>query len=474
VRRAWVGGLAALTTSLCVTPAPCAPAPAPRALVEGVLDRPLKLEIERAIGVAKTRPQSRVDARRKAREAAETAIAVLRSEGYYDYEVDPAIGEGDAPQAIVRIAPGPRTVLSQAIIKWEGAPPDPESATAAEKALDLPAGSPGRAAGVLAAEGRVVAVLRQRGYADAAIRPRQVVVDHANRSMSPTLIFSSGGLVRLDGVRVAGRSRTKRRWVEKLAPWKPGEIYQPARLAKLEQRLRDTQVFRQVNVTLAADDQTTAGERPVVVTLTDRAPHTIELGGGYATSEGAGVDARWLLYNPLGLADTLTVTARLAQIQQKLDGELDLPDWSKPDQVLKVGADIFGDDTPAYDDVGAATRIDLVHYFTKTTFSTFGANIEAVDTTEEQHINPNALALGQHLKLLIYSTTGALTFDRSNDPLNPTRGWRLQAEADPTYVTGDKVVPFVKLTSQISAYKALDPNSARSLARVIFSTFHPT
>ncbi|HEY3887135.1 MAG TPA: outer membrane protein assembly factor, partial [Caulobacteraceae bacterium] len=49
--------------------------------VRGTLDSSLRAEIQQAIGTAATAPTSRLEADRRAREAGETAIAVLRSEG---------------------------------------------------------------------------------------------------------------------------------------------------------------------------------------------------------------------------------------------------------------------------------------------------------------------------------------------------------------------------------------------------------
>ena len=97
----------------------------PKAKVEGELDKALKTEIQKAIGVTKTKPATRLDARRRARDAGESVIAVLRSEGYYDYTVEPDVGEGDTPDAIVRVTPGPRSLVSEPRIVWEGDPPDP-------------------------------------------------------------------------------------------------------------------------------------------------------------------------------------------------------------------------------------------------------------------------------------------------------------------------------------------------------------
>jgi translocation and assembly module TamA len=450
--------------SLIFIAADVAQAAEPTALVQGDLDRALKAEIQRAVGTSKTHPASRVDARRRARQAGEAAIAVLRSEGYYDYTVEPDVGEGDAPSPIVKVTPGPRSKLADSQIAWDDAAPDPATLAAAENAMALKPGAAGRAADVLAAEGRIEAVLRKHGYADAVVNTRHVVVDHEGHTLEPTLHFAAGGLVHLDGIKIVAHGRTHTKWINRLKSWKDGTIYDPAKIAKLEQRLRDAGVFNSITVAITPPGQVVNGERPVLVSVADRPPHTVELGGGYSTSEGAGIDAKYILYNRLGAADTLTFTGRLAQIQQKLDAELDLPDWVWPDQTLQVGGDIYADDTQAYDDDGVGLRVGAQLHFTKTTFLSYGAAVDDVDTRENIAINPNGTAVGQNLKLVIYSLTGGFALDKSNDPLNPTRGWRLQAEADPTYVTGDRTLPYLKLESQVSGYLPFGANDDTVLA----------
>ncbi|HXQ15544.1 MAG TPA: autotransporter assembly complex family protein [Caulobacteraceae bacterium] len=451
-----------------------------KAQVQGEMDRGLKVEIQRAVGVAKSRPESRVDARRRAREAGEAAIAVLRSEGYYDYTVEPDVGEGDAPLPIVRVTPGPRSLVAKTELVWDGLPPDSQTEAAAEKALALAPGTPGRAADVLAAEGRVEAALRKRGYADAATNPRLVLVDHADHTLQPTFHFAAGPIVRLDGLKVVSQGRTKRKWIASLAPWKKGDVYDPAQVAKLEQRLRDAGVFNSVTVSLSLPDEAVDGLRPVIVSLGDRPPHTIEIGGGYtsggypsstgitevsySTSDGVGADAKWILYNRLGQADTITFTGRLAQIEQKLDAELDLPDWGRGDQILKVGADIFGDTTTAFNDNGVGVRGTIERHYTKTSFLGYGATIDAVDTRENTAVNANGIAVGENLRLAIFSLIGQVSLDRSNDALNPSRGWRVQAEADPTFVAGDRTLSYLKLQSQVTGYLPLNADASTVLA----------
>ena len=194
MRRSRIAAIALWAAAVFILAPQVAFAEEPKARIEGELERTLRAELQRAVGVTKTRPATRVDARRRARDAGEAVIAVLRSEGYYDYLVEPDVGEGDAPEALVRVTPGPRSTLVKAEIVWDGTPPDPDTAAAAEKALAMPAGAPGRAADVLAAEGRIVAIAKKRGYADAAPHPRQVIVDHETHGVEATFHIASGGI----------------------------------------------------------------------------------------------------------------------------------------------------------------------------------------------------------------------------------------------------------------------------------------
>lgn len=444
--------------------APAAWAAEPKAAVTGEIDRSLRKEIEIAVGVAKSPPASRVEARRRAREAAGDGIALLRSEGYYEAIAEPDVGEGEPPKATVRVMPGRRFHFQGATVEWQGAAPPAEVAKAGVEAAHLAPGAPGRAADVLAAEGRIVAALQQRGYADAAIRPREVVVDYADQSVRATFKIAAGDLVRLDGIKLLAKGRTRPAWVRGLAPWKRGDTYKPGDVAKLERRLTDAAVYDSITVSLAPKDQAVGGERPVLVSLSDRPPKTIELGAGYSTTEGSGVDAKWFNYNRLGRADTLTLTAILYDIQQKLDLELDLPGWRRPDQTLRVGGGPVADRTAAYDDAGGGVRLDVDRHFTKTTFITVGGAFDYAATQEKLAVNPQATPVGVDLKLFITSTLAAFALDRSNDPLDPTRGWRLEARAEPTWIAGDRDLVYLKTQTQASGYLPLDSGAGTVIA----------
>ncbi|MET0337226.1 MAG: autotransporter assembly complex family protein [Caulobacter sp.] len=435
----------------------------PRATVEGVEDRALREAIVTAIGRADTAPASRFEARRRARDAGENAISVLRSEGYYGHDVEADLAEGDRLLPVVRVTPGQRFNFTDSKITWVETPPADEVAAAAEKAMGLAAGAPGRSADVLGAEGRILATIQKRGYADAQAQPREVIVDHADHTVRPDFRIDAGELVRLDGLDLSSDGRTKRWWIENLAPWKPGDVYDPEDVAELERRLRDTAVYDSVTVALSPiDAKTPEGLRPVVVSVADRARRTIELGAGFSTSEGAGLDGRWTRYNRFGRGDTLRITGRLANLERRLDAEVALPHWRKPQRTLRVGGAIFDEDTDAYADTGVGVRTDLTRRFGRISFLTVGAALDASQIADKTDVN--GFVVGQERNLLTLTTLGALNWDASDDPLDPKRGWRVEVRGEPTFVTGDDSITYLKTQAQVTGYLPISKEAKTVLA----------
>lgn len=457
-------GVGRLVVAVAASAAMCsvaARAEVPRATIEGELNSDLREAIVRAIGESEKPATSRFEARRRANQAGESAIAVLRSEGYYAYDVEADVGEGDAPAAVVRITPGPRFTIADPHIDWIAPPPAEAVQMSGEAVMGLAIGGPGRAADVVGAEGRIVAAVQKRGYADASPQPREVIVDHADQTVRPTYKIVAGELVRLDGLKVVTEGRSRLPWLARLAPWTPGDVYDPEDVAELERRLLDTGVYDSVTVGLAPQDQADAeGRRPVLVSLSDRKPRTIELSASYSTTEGAGAEARWTRYNVLGRADTFSALARLSSIDSRLGADLTLPHWRRAQQTLKTGGALYRAQTDAYDETGFGVRADVQRRYGRTSFITVGGSLD-YSQVDEQDVD-DLTTLGRD----IYTVAGLVAgyLDRSNDPLDPRRGWRLDVRAEPTYLFGDEQVPYLKVSTQGTAYLPFGPKAGTVIA----------
>ncbi len=464
-----LASVVAASAALCVQAAGVhALAAEPRARVQGEMPEELRAAIVQAIGETDRPIDNRFEARRRARAAAEDAIAVLRSEGYYAYLVEPEVGEEDDAQPLVKVSPGPRFLLREPRLAWIGPAPDAEATLAANAALGLQPGQPGRAAEVIAAEGRAVAAVQQRGYADAAAQPREVVVDHADNGLSPEYRINAGALVRLNGLRLVTSGRTDPAWLERLAPWTPGQRYDPELVAELERRLLDAGVYEAITVALApASDNTPEGWRPVVVSLAERQRRTLELGASYATEEGAGLDARWTRYNMLGRADTVALIGRLSNVDSRAGATLTLPHWRRATQTLTLGGAAYRVRTDAYDETGVGVRADITRRFGRRaylflggSYATLGASLDFSRTNE---LRPRELTpLGRDL--IIAALLADVALDRANDPLDPRRGWRAAFRAEPTLLTGEETLPYVRLSVQGSTYKPFGPQDRTVLA----------
>lgn len=431
------------------------------------MDGELRVQIERAVGAVDGPPANRFEARRRARAAMDSAQALLRSEGYYQPTLEDIVEGDEAPVAIVVITPGQRFVIASPAIRYVAPEPDPLVAAEVETEIDLQPGSPGRAVDVIAAEGRIVASLTRRGYADAETQPRRVVVDHSAFTVQPTYAIVSGELVRLDGVRLETRGPTNPDWVAALAPWTAGEVYDPDDVAELERRLLETGVYDGVGVALAPVDQTLPdGNRPVIVSLTDRPRRILEAGitastatasptataATLTTAGGSGVDGLWTWYNRFGRADTLRFEARLTDLDSRIGVNLSLPHWHRPGQTLSLATAIVNEDTDAYRRLALTAAADLRQRLGRTSHYSYGIGVDAGQYDESRFDPVTQVPIDVSRNLAILTLRGAAFLDRSNDALNPTKGYRFTANVQPTAVTGEDSLLFFKAETQLTAY----------------------
>lgn len=447
--------LAAVATWTACTHAQAAD---PRAQIRGDMSTDLRRALERAVGEADGAPESRFEARRRARSAMESALALLRSEGYYQPELEDVVEGEETPRAIVAVTPGRRFLLTDPTVSWIDPAPDADTARTAIDAIGLKAGDPGRAVDVIAGEGRVVATLTRQGYADAKAEPRRVVVDHAAYTVAPEYRIASGRLVLLNGTRLVSNSRTNPDWLEYLMPWREGDRYDPEQVGELERRLLDTGVYDSVGVALAPIDQTTPeGLRPVLITLQDRPRRILEAGATWSTAEGAGVDVIQTRYNRFGRADTLRLEARLADIDSRIGADLSLPHWRRPGRTLRLSAAVVNEDTDAYTRSALVLSADLQQRIGKTSYFNYGIGLDAGRYNENRFdyttVPPQAVSFDRDLAIITGRTSAYI--DHSNDPLNPTKGWRVNASVQPTAVTGDGSVLFLRTETQGTAYVPL-------------------
>jgi translocation and assembly module TamA len=236
-------------------------------------------------------------------------------------------------------------------------------------------------------------------------------------------------------------------------------------VAELERRLVETGVYDTVGVTLAPADQTNAaGNRPVVVTLTDRPRRILEAGATFSTAEGSGVDLRWTWHNRFKRADTLVWEARAANVDSRLGVDLSLPHWRNPGLTLRLSAAVVNENTDAYDRTALTVSADLQQRLGKTSWFSYGLGVDIGHYNENRFDPLTLLPINFNRDLAILTGRSSFYLDNSDDPLDPTTGWRLTVSAQPTVVGGEESVVFLRAESQATAYMPLRGNTKTILA----------
>jgi translocation and assembly module TamA len=156
----------------------------------------------------------------------------------------------------------------------------------------------------------------------------------------------------------------------------------------------------------------------------------------------------------------LALFAKAAKLDSRIGVDLALPHWRTPDQTLTIDAAAYQSNTDAYDVTGVGIRADAQRHFTKTSYLTLGGSLDFGRTRE---LKPGTLtSLGRDVTTL--AVLADLALDHSNDPLNPTRGWRVNGRAEPTLLVGQGTEPYLKVQTGGSAYLPFDRQATTVLA----------
>jgi translocation and assembly module TamA len=390
------------------------------------------------------RPTTEFEAERIAEEAAARANVWLRSEGYYDAVVTPDTGANPVSARLL-ISPGIRYRFAAPALVFDAAAPDAAAAAAASHALGLvAAGAPARAGAVIGAEAAALKALQQRGYADAAIGERRVVVDHATRLVAAEFHFSAGAAVRMGRVRAIPDSLFRAHFIASLRNWRQGDPYKPEDLTRLRRDLSETGAVSRVSATLAPPDAN--GERDVVLAVEPAKRYAYELGFGYSTTEGPGVDAQWTRRNLTGRADALTVQTTLGDLLKSLGVTWSLPHAAGRGHTLSFGASVAQEDTDAYrrDGVAVFASVDAGarlrwgrSYGVRLTYDSYDQIAGGVTYAE------------------VLSAYGDLRRDTTDFSLDPRAGTILEARVEPTLSTGAATIAFVRATAEARGYQSI-------------------
>lgn len=395
----------------------------------------------------------------KARGEREQLVAALYANAYYEGVVDIAIAgrpldelppdaEFKGPQpvpVVVTVRSGPKFMLGD--IRLEG-----DAAGLMGADYGLIAGGDASSVAVLKAEARIVRALKEEGRPLAHIAEREIVADHATSTLDVTLTLAAGPVAGYGETTVEGTEAVDRDFTAYMAGLKPGQRYSPEEMDEARERLLALEVFSSVTLK-EADQLDAAGNIPIDVEVSERKFRYFGIGGTVSNTEGLGVEGYWGHRNLFGRAEKLRVEGSISGIGSNDFSKLNYNAgilFEKPG-VIGPASKFFANLKTVYEHPDAYDR-----------FSTKGGFGVSYELTPRQTVSAEVAldyskitdSFGKH-EYLIASVPLQYVFDNRDNKLNPTKGFRALAYAEPSYDLLNGAT-FVKLKAEGSAYKAMD------------------
>lgn len=395
----------------------------------------------------------------KARAEREQLVAALYEEAYYEGIVDiriqgrsldelPPDAEFKGPQPIpvtVTVEPGRKFVLGDIRLKGDAA-----GLMGAD--YGLIAGGNAGSATILKAEAAIVRHLKEEGRPLAKVSDREIVADHATSTLDVTLTVAAGPVAGYGDTVVEGTKDVDRDFTAYMTGLKRGETYSPTGIDEARDRLMGLEVFNSVTVR-EAGKLDAEGNIPVDVTVTERKPRYFGIGGTVSNTEGLGVEGYWGHRNLFGRAEKLRIEGSISGIGANSFDKLNYNAgilFEKPGVIGPVSKffsnlKVVYEHPDAYDSFSVKGEAGLSYELTR--HQTVSAAL-ALDYSKITDV------FGKH-DYLIASVPLQYVYDNRDNRLNPTKGFRLLAFAEPSYDIQNGNA-FVKLKGEGSAYKALD------------------
>jgi len=424
---------------------------------------------------------------------------VVWGAGYYDGRVSILIGRAGAetgrtpPPDLARraesyrgrepvpirvvVEPGPLFKVRTVTVRdaRTGRPFDPQELPPRLLARDE--GSDAASATVLAAEARIVDRFRNGGHPFVKVVRRDPVVDHRSNTLDVSFAIDPGPKATLGDIVVRGTENVDPAVVRSFIYAAPGDPYSPKALTDIRKSVSRIEALGSVRVR-EAEALDASGRLPVAVDVTERPPRLVGFSARYSTLDGPGLRAYWANRNLFGGAERLRFDADLYYTTRDDIFRFDpvtgkkRDDWDWSDIGGRFSAsflkpalygtrwDLLVDGTVAREvtDYYTARFVNgtgVLRYRFSDTFSMQGG-IEAERGQSSDSIsNVDYTLVGLPL---------SVTYDSTDNLLDPTRGVRLTASLAPypKFLGSDPGVFVAK--AQGSTYYALDEDARTVIA----------
>ena len=269
-------------------------------------------------------PRNTREMRRYARYARTQIEAAVEALGFYQYQIQMRVVEGDPAGLLVDLHLGEPVRLRHVSVQLAGEALDQASFTPPDMS-QLQPGMPLNHAAYESAKRHLRQQALTYGYFSAAFEQHQVRVYPEQGVADVWIHFDSGPRYRFGEVTFDHEGHLEERLLRRYVRFIAGMPYSTERLAQLSRDLRESGYFQEVLVDANPEKIQQDRQIPVEVFLRHRLPRSLNLGIGYSTDIGPRVTAHWTQHWLNDRGHSRGVDTLVSEPRQSLGGWYQIP-----------------------------------------------------------------------------------------------------------------------------------------------------
>ncbi|MEQ8745087.1 BamA/TamA family outer membrane protein [Parasphingorhabdus sp.] len=389
--------------------------------------------------------------RRRAQSDADLVERLLRIEGYYDAVVQTRFETDGAErvEVVINVQAGPQYELDEITLPGleTAVAPDPQKF---RDSFGLQTGEIVNSDRIMDAIGRLDAAMAENGYPFAETSEPELEIDHAERLGDLDVPVTPGGRFNFGSIVMAQTDLFDADHVQMIARFAPGDLYQASDVEDLRRALIATGLVSTISVDpVVAKDP---GAVDIAVNVAPAPLRTIAGELGYGTGEGVRSAVSWEHRNFFPPEGLIRATAVLATQEQSGSIAYRRNNYRRRDNVLNGRTALSVVDRPAFkaQTFSVAANIERQSNLIYQKRWSWSLGVELLASRETDITGPAATTARE--TFFIGSLPGSVTFDASDDLLDPTRGFRLTGRVAPEASLQDGSFFYVRSQVDGSAY----------------------
>ena len=387
---------------------------------------------------------------RRVKEDNDLLDTLLRAKGYYAARirggVAPPPAGSDKLAVTFDIVPGTQYLLDT--VDVTGLAETGEREAKLRAAFPPKPGDPVDADVILAARDTLTIALLDNGFPFAKVDEPEVRIDHEERKGDLDIIVTPGGYRRFGAILMSDDRLFDAEHVDEIARFKRGDTYTASDVEDLRRAIVATGLVS--SVSLKPKDAGDGAHVDLAVDLRPAPLRTIAGQLGYGTGEGYRAQLSWQHRNLFPPEGSVTVRGVVGTQEQTASFTYRRNNFHRRDNVLTGLVSVSNIRRDAYDartvtlSGGLERQTNIL--FQKNWVWRFGGELIASDEAD-------AFSGGARRTFLIGAIPLSLTYDGSDDLLNPTKGFRLGGRISPELSFQNTTFGYAKVQVDGSLYQ---------------------